>query len=242
MKKSAFILALVRFGGGVSEIIGSIAGNTFARNGSGAYMRNRTKPTNPKTTSQTSNRNRFGTLSTSWRSLTQNQRNGWIGAVENFPYTNKLGETQLYSGQQLYNKLNGNLTSVGATKISDAPQPITFPTLSITEVLADVSDATITFTATAGGATTVPTNMKLRIYASMPLSAGKQATSSGKRFLGTIAATESLTDVDITAMYETIYGTSWKVAGLRIVIHFDLVSTLSGQSSAVVISKPTVIA
>ncbi|GAH50296.1 unnamed protein product, partial [marine sediment metagenome] len=46
-------MALVKLGGGIVQISGSIAGNTFARNRFGNYMRSRTKPVNPNSTRQT---------------------------------------------------------------------------------------------------------------------------------------------------------------------------------------------
>ena len=40
-------MALVKYGGGIIQMSGSMAGNTFARNRYGNYMRARTKPVNP---------------------------------------------------------------------------------------------------------------------------------------------------------------------------------------------------
>ncbi|GAI58374.1 unnamed protein product, partial [marine sediment metagenome] len=39
-------MALVKYGGGITQMSGSIAGNTFARNRYGNYVRSRTKPIN----------------------------------------------------------------------------------------------------------------------------------------------------------------------------------------------------
>ncbi|GAI01350.1 unnamed protein product, partial [marine sediment metagenome] len=45
-------MALIKYGGGIVQISGSIAGTVFARNKMGNYARPRTKPVNPRTARQ----------------------------------------------------------------------------------------------------------------------------------------------------------------------------------------------
>ncbi|GAH13494.1 unnamed protein product, partial [marine sediment metagenome] len=45
-------MSLVKYGGGIVQMSGSIAGNTFARNRYGNYVRARTKPINPNSDRQ----------------------------------------------------------------------------------------------------------------------------------------------------------------------------------------------
>jgi len=71
-------MALVKFGGGVVGMSGSIAGTTFARNRSGSYARAKTKPINPNTTLQNLVRATFAMLSARWaQTLTEAQRTAW---------------------------------------------------------------------------------------------------------------------------------------------------------------------
>ena len=44
-------------------------------------------------------RNRLSTNSQAWRGLTEAQRQGWIDAAINFPFTDIYGNTKILSGQ-----------------------------------------------------------------------------------------------------------------------------------------------
>ncbi len=113
-------MALIKFGGGVVQMSGSIAGDTFARNRYGNYVRARTKPTNPNTPLQVAVRAALATLTTRWSAtLTGAQRTAWnlYGASVNM--TNKLGETINLTGFNHY--LRSNVTrETGPTVLIDA--------------------------------------------------------------------------------------------------------------------------
>lgn len=86
--------ALVKLGGGVIQISGSIAGNTFARNRSGNYMRARTTPVNPNTQRQIDIRTIIADLSEAWHDdLSPAHRAAWNDYASAIAMTNKLGET-----------------------------------------------------------------------------------------------------------------------------------------------------
>jgi len=92
-------MALVKFGGGITAMSGSIAGNTFARNRYGNYVRNRTKPVNPNTHDQVKIRSAMAYLSEYWaETLTIAQRTAWNLYGTNVAMKNKLGEAIKLSG------------------------------------------------------------------------------------------------------------------------------------------------
>lgn len=92
-------MALVKFGGGITAMSGSIAGNTFGRNRSGAYIRSRTKPVNPNTDDQVSARTIVAHLCEIWsETLNPTQRTGWNNYAASIPMKNKLGETIYLTG------------------------------------------------------------------------------------------------------------------------------------------------
>jgi hypothetical protein len=100
-------MALVKFGGGITAMSGSIAGNTFARNATSYYVRARTKPVNPNTTYQVAMRTYVKYLTQRWRdTLTPTQRLTWQAYANGVSMKNKLGEVIHLSGFNMYIRYN----------------------------------------------------------------------------------------------------------------------------------------
>ena len=92
-------MALIKYGGGIIQMTGSIAGNVYARNRYGNYARARTKPTNPNTAGQQEVRAAIAWLVDHWSStLTPAQRTAWNLYAASVPMLNKLGESMKLSG------------------------------------------------------------------------------------------------------------------------------------------------
>jgi len=92
-------MATVKYGGGIIAMSGSIAGNVFARNRYGAYVRSRTKPINPNTAGQQEVRAAIAWLVEHWAStLTPAQRTAWNLYADSVVMLNKLGESMNLSG------------------------------------------------------------------------------------------------------------------------------------------------
>ena len=71
-------MALVKYGGGVVQMSGSIGGDTHARNRYGNYIRARTKPINPNTDLQVAIRAAMAFLADRWsQTVTSAQRTAW---------------------------------------------------------------------------------------------------------------------------------------------------------------------
>lgn len=100
-------MALIKFGGGIIQASGSIAGNTFARNRFGNYMRARTKPVNPNTAAQTRIRDIIAYLTQVWSTIiTAQQRADWGVYASNVAMKNRLGETINLTGFNHYIRSN----------------------------------------------------------------------------------------------------------------------------------------
>ncbi len=130
-------MALIKFGGGIVQMSGSIAGNTFARNRYGNYVRARTKPINPNTARQILIRAALAFLTTRWsQTLTAVQRTAWNLYAANVVMTNKLGESMNLSGFNHYIRSNTLLKRFGAVPVDDGPVifeiPAADPTFSVT--------------------------------------------------------------------------------------------------------------
>jgi len=130
-------MALIKFGGGVVGMSGSIAGTTFARNRYGSYARARTKPVNPNTASQVAIRAAMAFLTNYWsQNLTAGQRTAWNLYGSNVVMTNKLGESMNLSGFNHFIRSNTMRKRVGLGVVDDGPVvfeiPTEDPTFSIT--------------------------------------------------------------------------------------------------------------
>lgn len=121
-------MALVKLGGGVVGISGSIAGNTFARNRFGSYIRARTKPINPQSARQTVARARIGFLAEEWSDvLTAAQRQAWETYAASIGWTNRLGEVVHLTGFNHFVRSNAMVLACGGTYIAAGPTIISLP-------------------------------------------------------------------------------------------------------------------
>lgn len=130
-------MALVKFGGGITQMTGSIGGTTFARNRYGNYARARTKPTNPNTAGQQIVRAALAELTVRWaQTLTAGQRTGWNQYGSIVLMKNKLGEDIILSGFNHYIRSNAIRHSQAVAPVDAAPVifelPAQDPTLALT--------------------------------------------------------------------------------------------------------------
>lgn len=145
-------MALVKFGGGITAMSGSIAGNTFARNRSGAYIRSRTKPVNPNTDRQNDVRAVVAFLVERWsETLTAAERAAWDLYASNVTMKNKLGESIKLTGFNHYIRSNASRIRAGNGAIDAGPVifelPAQDPAFAVT-----ASEAAQTFSVTFNNA------------------------------------------------------------------------------------------
>jgi len=132
-------MALIRYGGGIIQMSGSIAGNTYARNRYGNYARARTKPVNPNSSSpllgrdpddgsQAKVRSAIAALSARWsQTLTSDQRTAWNLYASNVAMKNKLGETVYLSGYNHYIRSNTIRMAYYGRSFDDGPTVFELP-------------------------------------------------------------------------------------------------------------------
>lgn len=107
-------MASVKYGGGIVQISGSIAGNTHARNRYGNYIRAKTKPINPNTALQQQIRAAMAELTLRWSAtVTAAQRTAWNLYGSSVAMKNRLGEVVFLSGFNHY--IRSNMINVQAT-------------------------------------------------------------------------------------------------------------------------------
>lgn len=121
-------MALIRFGAGVVQMSGSIAGTTHARNRFGNYTRARTKPVNPNSTLQALQRATLSYLVERWNNtLTAAQRIAWNSYAAAIAMKNRLGETVYLTGFNHYVRSNSILKRLALTVVDDGPEEIALP-------------------------------------------------------------------------------------------------------------------
>ena len=130
-------MALVKFGAGIVQMSGSIAGTTHARNRYGNYCRSKTKPTNPKSTGQNLVRSALADLVQRWHTtLDAAQRTAWNTYAAAVAMKNKLGEVCYLTGFNHYVRSNSNLLRLALPVVDDAPTELSLPekdtTLAVT--------------------------------------------------------------------------------------------------------------
>jgi hypothetical protein len=130
-------MALVKYGGGIIQLSGSIAGNTFARNRNGNYVRAKTKPVNPNSTLQAAMRTFMAFLTARWHdTLSAGQRTAWNAYANAVAMKNKLGETTYLSGFNHYLRVNTVRLQLENSKCDEGPVVLALPEKDPTLILA----------------------------------------------------------------------------------------------------------
>ena len=109
-------MAKLQLGAIVTDLRGSIGGQTFSVNRAGHFVRTRVVPKNPKTQAQNRVRNMFGNVSRSWNNLTDDERKSYNDAAKTLVFRQKhknLGLTNTISGFNLYIQISQNRELVG---------------------------------------------------------------------------------------------------------------------------------
>lgn len=185
-------MALVKYGGGVLQMSGSIGANTFARNRSGNYVRARTSPVNPNTARQVAVRSAIATLTVRWSStLTAVQRTAWNLYAESVNMLNRLGETILLSGFNHYIRSNVTRETGPTVLIDDGPTifelPAHDPTFAVTASEA-TQQLTITFDATMDWA--VEDDSFLFLFQGQPQNAQRNFFAGPWRFINYVGGVD----------------------------------------------------
>lgn len=144
-------MALIRFGGGVVDARGSIAGTVFSRNRFGGYTRARTKPVNPRSSRQMGARIAVMFLAEQWREspMTDAKRLAWEVYANSVNWQNKLGETVKLTGFNHFMRANCMLLRIGQPIITDGPVDLGLPggdpNLQVSALSAGAGTYTLTF-------------------------------------------------------------------------------------------------
>ncbi|MDY6991560.1 MAG: hypothetical protein SVR94_03005, partial [Pseudomonadota bacterium] len=202
-----------------------IGGHVASKNRAGAYLRTKVTPVNRQTVDQNTVRNRFTIYSQGWRGLTQAQRDAWNAAVGDYATTDIFGDLKNPTGFNLYQRLNNNLVTVGATAILTPPIPA-----SVGEVVAmslTAEDNTVAEALSLTLAGPVPAGTAVKVFATPAISSGKSYVKNTYRLIDTLDAAAGAS-VDLLSAYQAKYG-SISQSGMKIFVKVVAVNTSTGQ-------------
>lgn len=187
-------MALIKFGGGITAMSGSIAGNTFARNRYGNYVRSRTKPVNPNTIRQANIRSLVSHLCDEWNeTLTDEQRIAWGVYAAAVVMKNKLGESMNLSGFNHFIRTNGVHRNWSGVTLPNAPVILSLPEQDDALACNEESIATQKFNFECnvdGWGPGVDDKLLIALYQGLPQLATRNFFAGPWRYIGIINATE----------------------------------------------------
>jgi len=161
-------MALVKLGGPVADIRGSIGGTVYSRNRSGAIARSRTIPVNPGSASQIKIRSCIGVIRNLWyNTLTQAQRDAWDAYAESVSMLNRVGESINLTGWNHFCRSALSCLYNDLSYVADGPTEMALPEQDETiSISASAASGEITVTFDESSAWCNETGSHLLVYAS----------------------------------------------------------------------------
>lgn len=208
----------------VVEGRGKINGSVASKNRAGAYFRTKVTPVNPRTTAQLTARGLLTTLSQTWRSLTQAQRDAWNAAVSDFSSTDVFGDLRNPTGKNLFTKLNINLLNAGQSTISAPPLPAEISGAIPLSLTISVGTPTYDLAHDPGAA-----GITMLVFATSGLSAGVSFVKSEFRLIGTFAA-DNISPENIETAYLAKFGAP--AVGTKVFVQIVPINNTTGQAGS----------
>jgi len=187
-------MALVKYGAGIVQMSGSIAGDVHARNRFGNYVRPRTKPVNPHSSRQEAIRAILSYLAEFWhQDLSVVQRGLWDTYAAAVAMKNRLGETIHLTGFNHFIRTNCSSQTAALGTFSDAPTVLSLPEKDQFLVCSEEVIAAQTFTfecSTLGWAPNGDPKGRILLYQGQPQLASRNFFDGPWRYMGVITPIE----------------------------------------------------
>ena len=181
-------MALVRLGGGVQDIRGSIGGTVFSRNRFGNYIRSRITPVNPASSRQNVIRAAIQNLSQRWSTvLTQLERDAWEVYAAAIVRQNALGAQIKLTGFNMFIRSNSIRSQSADTVIDVGPTTLTLPPgdpLMVGAISTATQQISVTFDDTLNWLD--QDEGRMYVFMSIPKSAGVTFVGGPFRLAGSI--------------------------------------------------------
>lgn len=228
-------MALIKFGGGVSEIRGSIGGTVFSRGPAGAIARQRVKAINPATNLQTKIRAVFSALVQQWSSaLDVAERAAWAAYAAGTNFLNKVGETIQVTGLACFVRSNTLRQQMGVAITQAAPTGTGQASGVVTSVSAAVATQLIDLSDPSSGFAKGTVGEYLLVYVAVPMAAGRASSPRGWRYAGSLAGSVVPPNTPFTFASPYVF-----IAGQQIgvsITHIDAAGRVSAPVDTVVVA------
>lgn len=186
--------ALVRYGAGIVQISGSVAGDVHFRNRFGNCIRPRTKPVNPHSARQEAVRADLSFLAEMWHGvLTAANRAGWEVYADAVPMTNRLGETIRLTGYNHFMRTNVSSMTAGLAISVAAPATLSLPEKDGDLLCSEETIAAQTFTFTCnvnGWGIGADDKRAIYLFQGLPQLVSRNQFAGPWRYIDMIDATE----------------------------------------------------
>jgi hypothetical protein len=176
-------MAIVKFGGTVTGIRGTLAGTVYSGNKSGPFIRSWAMPPTIVTNAQEAIRRRNTNNAQAWAALSDAQRTAWdtLAANPSMARTNSLGESYNLSGFQMHQSVNNNRLQIGQLYNGNAPSPATVPQIAnfnLTVQIPATGDSSFTFLPAE-----LSPNFRLLLFMTFTTSQGVTLRQTNRRWI-----------------------------------------------------------
>lgn len=193
-------MARVQYGGGVTALKGSIVGNTFQSNPSGAIVRARSGTGKKGTAKQMLSRQVVVNYNSLWQQLLLGYQMEWNDYAASHTRTNPFGETKAITGANWHQSINFNLQSFGNAYVNVPPAYTLPPAVTAYTLVLTATTISIVFDTSFS-----PTNSGLIIWVTAPTS--RVSTSLRSQFRTcTLTVASPFTTIDITSDWNLATG------------------------------------
>jgi hypothetical protein len=208
----------------VADIRKKIGGNVFTKGRSGAFVRRKVSPVQPRSAAQRNVRANFTALSKAWSgaSMDDTKRAAWNALAASYPVKDKFGASHTLTGLQIFQKLNRALHwfELGPVYTPPATLAAGFPgTLTV------VANAGATLTVNAATAPAAGENGS--IWAAAQQSPGRAFTGNKYRLID-VTGVATAGPWNIKAGYENKFGAM--IAGKKIPVLVKYTTVASGAT------------
>jgi hypothetical protein len=196
-------MAKAKYGGGVQDLRGSIAGQVHSRNTYGNYIRQKVSPVQPRTERQLEVRELFTTLSRRFSNvLTDEQQEAWRQAAASTPIRDVFGDSISLTGINLYNRLNSLRVLAGLAPLDWPPSAQEVPALTAFTANWDPEEWKLSLTF---GPSPIPASHYLFVWATEPLNPGVAFVNHKLRLLAVLPPATTSPAI-LTPAYVDRYG------------------------------------
>ena len=227
-------MAIIKLGGTVVGIRGTVGGLVYSANQSGPFARSWSKPTNPRSVRQQRGRGFMTQLGPAWQALSGAQRTAWdaLAVADPEPTFNSLGEPVALSGWGYFVRCNKRRLQNLQTVLSVAPvgAEATRPASVVPLTFAVASGTPGTFTATWPVAGILATDYAVVLVGVMQ-SGAQLYTPNRAYWVGAVLGT--LGALSLGADFAAIFGAvrpGWSVRGT---FHIQRGSGLRSAAAAI---------